>query len=413
MPKDAVVEEAGAHLLLSRSFPPIPRRCCRGQSCEGAPCQGERPFPPGYSRALQQAPARPGPPEGSRSCGPRGSDAAGSESPRPGHLLRPGCRRGGPEAERAGSRPSPFRPPLTCFEDQLLVVATAEEPEHGDEEDPARVLNAEDGAVAPHGGQHHHPAPAALGGLRRRSAPGAARAAGGLLRRGRRGLGPALAAPGAPLAAVLPPQLLARRRAGQGGRGGGGVCPRALRLQLLAHRRHPRSGRETLQARRSRLPFSSSPSPRDLSSPARFSPWPRGLRASCGARSVCCLFICPPAGVRDRARPAHTPLFPPRRRRFILKGGLPRGRQRQERFPPRRLAAGGEEGGRGAGERQAKPRSSPGPPHLARRSGSPVEGVERGGTAPWRRRRQQRAHRAAAARGGGAGKRRARLEVSG
>lgn len=89
-------------------------------------------------------------------------------------------------------------------------------------------------------------------------------------------------------------------------------------------------------------------------------------RGGCGhpaalALSVVCLSVRLPVCGTERGQRT-PPLFPPRRRRFILKGGLPRGRQRQERFPPRRLAAGGEEGGRPAGERQAKPRSSPGPP---------------------------------------------------
>lgn len=192
-----------------------------------------------------------------------------------------------PAAPGTPLRPGAAPQPLTCFKGHLLVLPAAEELQHGDEEDPARVLDAEDGAVAPHGGQHHHPAPAALGGLGR-VAPG---------RHPR--YGRALVSR-APLSAVLPSRF--HRRAG-GGRG----TPVVPRRRPLARRRHP-------QPRRSVLPAAPRP--------------PQPLPA--GAARIPAALLC------SRARtPSSSALpFPPRGRRFILKGGLPRGRQRREEASP-------------------------------------------------------------------------------
>lgn len=61
-------------------------------------------------------------------------------------------------------------PRLTCLEDHLVIVLGPEGLQHGHEEHPAGVLDAEHRPIAPHGGKHHQPAPAALGRLRGLSA---------------------------------------------------------------------------------------------------------------------------------------------------------------------------------------------------------------------------------------------------
>ena len=55
---------------------------------------------------------------------------------------------------------------LTCLKHHLVIVLGPEGIQHGHEEHPAGVLDAEHRPVAPHGRQHHQPAPAALGRLR-------------------------------------------------------------------------------------------------------------------------------------------------------------------------------------------------------------------------------------------------------
>lgn len=63
--------------------------------------------------------------------------------------------------------------PLTCLELHLAIFLSFLLQQHG-VEDPKRVLDAKDGAVAPGGSEDHHPAEATFGGLK------AARRAAGL-----------------------------------------------------------------------------------------------------------------------------------------------------------------------------------------------------------------------------------------